>query len=240
MSNPAMAFEQNWKRASIWMLYAVGLMPAIWQFYLGASGNLGADPVKTFERFLGLWAIRFLILTLAISPLRELFGINLIRYRRALGLLCFYYALMHFTAYLVLDQTLMLEAVLADITKRPFIMLGMAALALLLPLALTSNAYSIRKLGRNWSRLHKLIYVVAICAAIHFTLATKVLSGEQYLDLTLIALLLIYRLARPLLRHRRRKTRRPIEACLPKHASPSALHPNELPHRTKSAACADT
>lgn len=208
MPSATTSFEQNWKRASIWLLYGIGLAPAVWQFYLGAAGNLGADPVKTFERFLGLWAIRFLILTLAVSPLRELLGVNLIRYRRALGLLCFYYALMHFTAYLVLDQTLMLNAVLADTTKRPFIMLGMAALTLLVPLALTSNAYSIRKLGKSWLRLHKLIYVIAICAAIHFTLAKKVLSGEQYLDLSLITLLLVYRLARPIFRRSRKRGRK--------------------------------
>ena len=200
-------FSRRWKGASIWALYIVGLVPAAWQFYLGATGNLGADPVKTFELFLGLWAVRFLILTLAVSPLRELFGLNLIRYRRALGLLCFYYVLMHFTVYLVLDQALMLDAVLADVLKRPFIMLGMAGLALLVPLALTSNAFSIRRLGKNWLRLHKLIYVVAICGAIHFALATKVLSGQQYLYFGLIVLLLAYRLARPLIRKRKKAAR---------------------------------
>lgn len=202
------AGRARWRSASVWLLYVVGLVPAAWQFYLGATGNLGADPVKTFELSLGLWAIRFLILTLAVSPARELFGLNLVRYRRALGLLCFYYAVMHFTVYLVLDQNLMLSAVLADITKRPFIMFGMAGLTLLVPLAVTSNAFSIRRMGTNWNRLHYLIYVVAITGAIHFALATKVLSPEQYLYLSLITLLLVYRLARPYLKQRRRKARR--------------------------------
>lgn len=195
---------KGWKRASVWLLYAGGLAPAVWQFYLGATDQLGADPVKAFERFLGLWAVRFLILTLAVSPLRELFSQNLMRYRRALGLLCFYYAMMHFSVYLVLDQALAWQAVLADILKRPFIMLGMAAFAMLVPLAATSNAFSIRRLGRNWQRLHLLVYGAAICGGIHFALATKVLTGEQYFYLALITLLLGYRVVRPFVRRRRK------------------------------------
>lgn len=203
-----LAAGRRWKAATIWLLYAVGLLPAAWQFYRGATGNLGADPVKTFELFLGLWAVRFLILTLAISPLRELFGLNLIRYRRALGLLCFYYVLFHFSVYLVLDQELVLHAVIADVAKRPFIMLGMVGFALLVPLAITSNSFSIRRLGKNWIRLHRLIYVVALCGGIHFALATKVLSPQQYLYLGLLALLLVYRIVRPALKRRTRSGKR--------------------------------
>mgnify|MGYP001064842079 CR=1 FL=1 len=209
---------RRWKAAWVGVLYGVGLAPAVWQFHLGATGNLGADPVKTFELFLGLWAVRFLILTLAISPLRELFGVNLMRYRRALGLLCFSYAAMHFTVYVVLDQALMLSAILLDITKRPFIMLGMAALTLLVPLAATSNAFSIRRLGKNWLRLHRLIYLIAISVSIHFALATKVLSGEQYLYLGMIVLMLLYRVLRPYLkRHKRRDRTSPRDRLLSSH-----------------------
>ena len=89
------------------------------------------------------------------------------------GFWCFYYALMHFLTYLVLDQRLMLSAILADVTKRPFIMMGAAALVMLVPLALTSNASSIRRLGRVWVRIHSLIYLIAICGAIHFALGRK-------------------------------------------------------------------
>jgi len=98
---------------------------------------------------------------------------------------------------------LMLLAVLADVTKRPFIMLGAAAFVLLIPLALTSNAFSIRQLGKVWTSIHRLIYIIALCGAIHFALATKVLSGEQYLYLTMIALLLAYRLVRSYLKRAR-------------------------------------
>jgi sulfoxide reductase heme-binding subunit YedZ len=203
MRSVAKPTVRRWGSKLVWLLYVAGLAPAIYNLYLGATGSLGADPVKTFELFLGLWAVRFLILTLAVSPLREIVGVNLIRYRRALGLLCFYYALMHFLTYLVLDQHLMLSAILADVTKRPFIMLGAAAFVLLIPLALTSNAFSIRQLGKGWARIHRLIYIIALCGAIHFALATKVLSGEQYLYLTIIALLLASRLVRSYLKRAR-------------------------------------
>jgi sulfoxide reductase heme-binding subunit YedZ len=195
---------RNWKNAGVWLLYMAALLPAAWEFYLGATDDLGADPVKTFELFLGLWAVRFLVLTLAISPMREVFRLNLVRYRRALGLLCFYYVLMHFAVYLVLDQELAMHAVIADIVKRPFIMLGMVGLILLVPLAATSNALSIRALGKNWIHLHRLIYIIAVCGAIHLSLATKILSSEQYLYLGLLALMLLYRCSRPFLKHRRK------------------------------------
>lgn len=182
---------------SIWVLYAIGLAPAIWTFYLGATNHLGADPVKTFERFLGLWVIRFLILTLAVTPLRNLEVFNGLRYRRALGLLAFYYAAMHFTTYAVLDQALHVSAIVADVIKRPFITFGMIGLTLLIPLAVTSNAWSIRRLGSRWSRLHKLIYPAAALGALHYSMATKVLGMEQYIYIGLLLLLLGYRIARP-------------------------------------------
>lgn len=194
----------RWRSASVWMLYAAGLLPAIWCFYLGASGNLGADPVKSFEHSLGLWALRFIILTIAVSPLRDLGGPNLIRYRRALGLLSFYYVAMHFVVYVFLDQALSLTAVFADIVKRRFIMFGMASLLLLVPLALTSNMFSIRRLGRNWSRLHKLVYIVSILVGLHYALSTKILAVEHYVYLALIGALLAHRVVR-LVRPRSRK-----------------------------------
>ncbi len=88
---PSRPFDVGDRTSICWLLYVAGLAPAVYNFYLGTTDSLGADPVNTFEIFLGLWAVRFLILTLAVSPLREIFGVNLIRYRRALGLLCFYY-----------------------------------------------------------------------------------------------------------------------------------------------------
>src|SRR5690606_33607959 len=128
---------------------------------------------------------------------RDLAGINLMRYRRALGLLAFWYVLMHFLTYLVLDQNLNLAVILADIAKRPFITIGMACLVLLVPLALTSNAFSIRRLGPGWNRLHKLAYVVVPGGALHFAMSVKVVTAEPFLYLVLALLLVGYRPLRP-------------------------------------------
>lgn len=189
-----------------WGIYVVGFVPAAASFWLGATGGLGADPVRAFEQTLGLWALRFLILTLAITPLRQLAGINLLRFRRALGLLAFWYAAMHFSVYLTLDRGLLWSAILPDIARRPFITLGFAALVLLVPLAITSNRLSIRRLGKNWRMLHRLVYVAISLAAVHYLLATKVLDPTQVVHVALVAGLLGYRLVRGLIRRPERRT----------------------------------
>ncbi|MBN9266449.1 MAG: sulfoxide reductase heme-binding subunit YedZ, partial [Hyphomicrobium sp.] len=125
-------------------------MPAVLYFYWGVTDQLGADPQNILERALGLWALRFLIASLAITPLRQLGGPNLIRYRRALGLLAFYYASLHLTTYMLIDKGLDLNAIIADIIKRPYITVGMLAFTVLVPLAITSNGPMIRRLGANW------------------------------------------------------------------------------------------
>ncbi|MBX4910348.1 MULTISPECIES: protein-methionine-sulfoxide reductase heme-binding subunit MsrQ [Rhizobium] len=204
MAELSLAIPKRWQPASVWLLYVVGLVPAAWAFYLGATDQLGADPVKTFELFLGIWTIRFLILTLAVSPARELFGWNYLRYRRALGLLTFYYALMHFTVYMVLDQAMEIQAVINDVLKRPFIMFGMAGLAMLIPLAVTSNNLSIRRLGNTWIWLHRLVYIIAACGALHFALSTKILDLQQFIYVGLIIALILYRSWRPIARSRKK------------------------------------
>jgi len=189
---------------SIWAVYALGLVPAASAFYLGATGQLPGNAVKEFEHLLGLWALRFLIATLAITPIRDLFGLNWLRYRRALGLLAFYYVLMHFLAYMLLDQMLRLQAIAADIARRPFITIGMTALVLIIPLALTSNNWSIRRLGPRWNKLHRLAYVIAAAGAIHFAMAVKVVGPEQMLYLALVTALLAWRpIRKPFLRWKR-------------------------------------
>jgi hypothetical protein len=126
------ALPKRYHAASIWALYAIGLLPAAWTFYLGATGQLIGNPVKIFEHLLGEWALRFLILTLLISPIRDVFGINWVRYRRALGLLAFWYVAMHFLAYMVLDKRLAFDVIVEDVFKRWFITIGMAAFILLI------------------------------------------------------------------------------------------------------------
>jgi len=176
-------------------IYIVGLQPAIWTFYFGLMDQLGADPQKTLERTLGLWALRFLIACLAITPLRRLGGPNLVRYRRAIGLLAFYYAAMHLTVYTVLDQGLDLSAIWADIVKRPYITVGMLAFTILVPLAVTSNAPMIRRLGGGaWQRLHSLVYAAAAAAAIHFVMVVKSWPAEPLIYAGLVTALLQFRL----------------------------------------------
>ncbi|MFN3441827.1 MAG: protein-methionine-sulfoxide reductase heme-binding subunit MsrQ [Rhizobium rosettiformans] len=201
------ALPARYKPASIWALYALGLMPGLYAFHLGIFGGLGADPVRAFEHLLGLWALRFLCIGLVITPLRDLFGINLIAYRRALGLLAFYYVLAHFAVYLTLDRGLILSSIAGDILKRPYIMLGMAGLVMLIPLALTSNQWSIRRLGQRWNKLHKLVYPVLIVAVLHYALSLKVLDAEVSFYIVVTLLLLGYRLVRPKIMERRRAKR---------------------------------
>jgi len=186
------------------VVYLVGIVPAIWWFWLGATDRLGADPMRELEHALGLWALRFLILTLAITPLRQLAGVNLLRYRRALGLSAFYYALMHLTTYLVLDQGLDFHAIGADILKRPYITIGMTCFIVLLPLGLTSNNLAIRRLGgKMWQGLHRFVYLAAILAVLHFLMSVKSWSIEPVTYALIVAILLAYRLARSLMRGQR-------------------------------------
>jgi len=198
----------KWRNVSIWTLYGLGLLPAVWYFYDGATGGLGVNPIKEFEHLLGTWALRFIIATLAITPLRDLMGINWIRYRRALGLLAFYYVMMHFAVYMILDRGLDLNAIIADIIRRWFITIGMAALVMLVALAVTSNSASIKRLGKNWQRLHKLMYPIAAAGALHYYLAVKSITFEPFIYIALIVVLLAYRPLAPFITGKGRKKAR--------------------------------
>lgn len=179
-------------------LYVLGMVPAVLYFYLGLTDQLGADPQNVLERALGLWALRFLIASLAITPLRQLGGPNLIRFRRALGLLAFYYATLHLSVYLLLDKGLDLPSIIADIIKRPYITVGMLAFAVIIPLAATSNNTMIRRLGARWRKLHRLAYLAAAAAALHFIMLVKVWPLEPLIYAALVAALLLFRLANSL------------------------------------------
>ncbi len=177
-------------------IYTAGMIPAVWYFYLGLTDQLGADPQNVLERALGLWALRFLIAGLAITPLRRLGGPSLIRYRRAIGLLAFIYATLHLTVYMVLDQGLDVSAIVADIIKRPYITVGMLAFLILVPLAVTSNNAMIRRLGGGaWQKLHRWVYVAAAAAAIHFIMLVKAWPPEPLIYAALVTILLLFRLA---------------------------------------------
>jgi sulfoxide reductase heme-binding subunit YedZ len=136
---------------------------------MGAFGGLGANPVEFVTRSTGTWTLVFLCITLAVTPARRLTGWNwLQRLRRMLGLFAFFYGALHFTTYFWLDQWFDLAAIVKDIVKRPFITVGFAAFLLMIPLALTSTDAMVRRLGRRWGKLHRLVYAVAIAAILHY------------------------------------------------------------------------
>ncbi|WP_051330057.1 protein-methionine-sulfoxide reductase heme-binding subunit MsrQ [Niveispirillum irakense] len=178
-----------------WPLYPLGFIPAIWLFVQAVTDNLGADPAKALERGLGEWALRLIILGLAITPLRQVAGINWVRYRRAIGLLAFFYVLLHLITYMVLDQGLDWTAIGADILRRPYITIGMLGFLLLLPLALTSTNAMIRRLGgARWRRLHRLVYPAAFAGAAHYLLLVKSWPLEPIIYAAIIVALLAWRL----------------------------------------------
>jgi sulfoxide reductase heme-binding subunit YedZ len=196
------------QRVPVWLVYAVGFVPAAVTFALGLMDRLGADPLNVLERELGEWALRFLIAGLCVTPLRRVAGINLLRYRRALGLLAFSYAALHLATYLILDQGLDWAAIGADILKRPYITVGMASFALLVPLAATSNAASIRRLGSRWNGLHRLVYVAAAGGALHYLMLVKAWPREPVIYAAIVAALLLYRLVAAVRKPARRRVAR--------------------------------
>lgn len=181
------------RRLPIWAVYCLGAAPAAWLFYLGLSGGLGVEPIKALEHELGQLALKLLVAGLAITPLRRHLGLNLIRFRRAIGLLAFFYVCLHLLVWLLLDVQDPAR-IWADILKRPYITIGMVAFVLMLPLAASSNNWSVRRLGRAWRRLHRTVYAVALLGALHFVMLTKGFQIEPLAYLAAIAGLLALRL----------------------------------------------
>ncbi|MEH7827415.1 protein-methionine-sulfoxide reductase heme-binding subunit MsrQ [Gemmobacter denitrificans] len=174
-------------------IYLLGAIPAAVLIWQALTGGLGVDPVKVLEHRLGEWALQFLVAGLAITPLRRLTGLNLIRFRRAIGLLAFAYASLHLAVWLALDLQFRWAEIAADLLKRPYIILGMLAFVLLLPLAATSNNTSVRKLGADWRRLHLLTYPAVLLAALHFVWLTKAWALEPLIYLVATIGLLMLR-----------------------------------------------
>ena len=168
-----------------------------------AGLGLGANPIEELLHQLGRWGLKFLLLTLTITPLRRWTGWNwLIRFRRMLGLFVFFYVLLHFVTYAVLDQGLDIALIIEDIVKRPYITLGMTGLLLLIPLAVTSTKGMMRRLGRRWQKLHRLVYVIAIAGVWHFYWQVKL----DTLDATIYALVLTVLLATRIYHSRNSRT----------------------------------
>lgn len=184
-------------RVPPWAIYVISVVPPVWLFWLGLTGGLGVEPIKALEHKMGELALQLLILTLAVRPLYEWTKINLMKLRRAFGVVTFFYVLFHMLVWLVLDVGILSE-IWADIVKRPYITVGMAALALMIPLAVTSNNLSLRKLGpRRWKRLHQLTYVAAFLGALHFVMLAKGFQLEPLVYLGLVIFLLAVRIKLP-------------------------------------------
>jgi sulfoxide reductase heme-binding subunit YedZ len=178
------------------VLFAAALTPFLWLAYRAFQGDLGVNPAETLQLETGIWTLRFLLITLAVTPLRRITGWNrLIQFRRMLGLFAFFYASVHFLTYLVLDQYFAFDRMLADVAKRPFITAGFVAFVLMIPLALTSTKGWIRRLGRRWLLLHRLIYISGVAAAVHYLWKVKVMIGPPVYYAAVLALLLGFRVA---------------------------------------------
>ena len=185
------------RRVPTGVVWAASGLPFVWLVWAAATNQLGADPVKAIELQLGLWGLQFLLASLCITPLRRL-GLNLIRFRRALGVMAFFYIAMHFLAWVVLDMGLRWDEILRDLYKRPYIILGMIGLLAMIPLAVTSTNAAIRRLGpARWRRLHQLAYVAAVAGAAHFVILVKGWPPEPLLYAAAVGALLLLRLRVP-------------------------------------------
>lgn len=195
-----MNVEQRYRLLYKPLVFVASLLPLVW-LLCGAFGwldfSLGADPVKKLEHECGTWALNFLLITLAITPLRQLAHLpHLPRLRRMLGLFAFCYALLHFAVYLSLDLEFNFRTLFGDIAKRPYITVGFMALLLLIPLAVTSTNRMMRRLGRRWQKLHRLVYVIAALGVWHFYWQVKRDIREPLIYAGVLAVLLAYRWVR--------------------------------------------
>jgi sulfoxide reductase heme-binding subunit YedZ len=181
------------RRIPAWPLYILAVLPPVFMFFAALNGKLGVDPVKALEHEMGQLGLQVLIVVLAISPLRRFTGISLIKFRRALGLIGFFYIFLHLLVWLVLDVQIVSQ-IIKDILKRPYITIGMAGFVLMIPLAITSNNWSVRKLGPKWRGLHKLTYPALILGGVHFVWLVKGWQLEPMIYLAVILALLALRL----------------------------------------------
>jgi len=181
------------RRVPTWGIYVLGAAYVVWLFWLGTTGGLGVEPINALERVLGETGLKLLLVGLAITPLRRFAGINLLRFRRAIGVTAFAYIVVHLTVWLVLDLQ-SFARIWSDILKRPYITIGMVAFTLMIPLAVTSNNLSLRKLGPLWRKLHKLTYIIVVLGGIHFVMVRKGIQLEPLFYLAVILLLLAMRI----------------------------------------------
>ena len=201
-----------WPKTAVHLL---ALAPFAWLIADIWYDRLGADPIAELTHATGLWALRFLLLALAITPLRRITGWSLLaRFRRLIGLYAFFYASVHLSIYLVLDLGGYWAQILEDIVKRPYITVGFAAWCGLLMLALTSTRGMMRRLGRRWSQLHRIVYGIGVLAVLHFVWLVKADVREPAIYGAILALLLVLRLP-PVARRIERRRRAPPPSAKP-------------------------
>ncbi len=201
----------KWTKVAVFLLCLVPFGGLVWRII---KSELGANPVEFLQHATGDWTLRFLVFTLCITPFRKLFKLpDLIRFRRMLGLFAFFYVCLHFLTYLGPDQSFDLSAMWKDVAKRPFITVGFAAFVSLIPLAITSTAGWIRRLGgKRWQMLHRSIYFAAVCGVIHYYWLVKSDVRKPLFYGALVALLLLWRLAGWF---SRRRSQAPVRAAAP-------------------------
>ena len=193
-----MALRNPAPRVIVWTkagLFVLALLPLARLVWLGFTGGLGANPIEFITHSTGTWTLVGLLATLSVTPLRKLSGWNwLLRLRRMLGLFAFFYASLHFTTYIWLDQFFDLHAVFKDVIKRPFITVGFLAFVLLIPLAVTSTNAMVKRLGgKSWQRLHRLVYAIAILGVLHYWWLVKKDLTQPLIYALILAALLAYR-----------------------------------------------
>ena len=183
------------RRVPTWPLYILCLLPVPWLLYLAQTGALGREPIKALEHELGELALQLMIVGLTVTPLRRYLGISLMKFRRMIGLLAFIYVTLHLTVWVVLDMSLLWGQMWADIWKRPYITIGMAGFLAMIPLAITSNNISVRKVGAaGWRKLHKMTYLAAILGGVHYIWLVKGIQLEPLIYMAVILGLLALRL----------------------------------------------
>ena len=192
---PSAVIVRRWIKPPLFVICLLPLLSLTLQAFEIGGMNLGTNPIERIQDTMGQWGLRFLLITLAVTPLRDWFDAPwLVLLRRMLGLFAFFYLSMHFLNWLILDQGLYWPGILADIAKRPFITIGFLALLMLIPLAVTSTNAMMRRLGKRWKRLHRLIYVIVLLGIWHYYWQVKADVREPLIYLGIAVVLLGWRL----------------------------------------------
>jgi sulfoxide reductase heme-binding subunit YedZ len=183
--------KSKFAKPVVFILCLLPFSSIVWRIFFG---DLGANPVETITHATGDWTLRFLLITLAISPFRQWFGLSaLLRFRRMLGLYVFFYVCLHFSIWFIADHSLDFADMIGDIIKRPYITIGFSAFVLLIPLAITSNNAMVRKLGRRWNKLHQLVYPILMLGVLHYLWLVKADYLEPGIYALIAAILLLQR-----------------------------------------------